>query len=201
MQKKSRFIIGFLVLVVFVLVAATFAKGDINFFEWGKSQTEIDKAENSIIATVNGVPIYQSSLDTYKVGLKFTGQRLTDQEVLDALIRQVAAVQGIEKLGYSVSDAAVNAFNDERFAAIEDNPEMYKVLKDYLDGRGISLEEYKAMSKETSYKSLLFIQYNKELKREFLDNSSLATTPTDFKRYFDEKLNRFYEAAEVEIID
>ncbi len=201
MQKKSRFIIGFLVLVVFVLVAATFAKGDINFFEWGKSQTEIDKAENSIIATVNGVPIYQSSLDTYKVGLKFTGQRLTDQEVLDALIRQVAAVQGIEKLGYSVSDAAVNAFNDERFAAIEDNPEMYKVLKDYLDGRGISLEEYKAMSKETSYKSLLFIQYNKELKREFLDNSSLATTPTDFKHYFDEKLNRFYEAAEVEIID
>ncbi len=120
---------------------------------------------------------------------------------MDALIRQVAAVQGIEKLGYSVSDAEVNAFNDERFAAIEDNPEMYKVLKAYVDGRGISLEEYKAMSKEISYKSMLLSKYRKDAKKEFLDNSSSTTTPTDFKSYFDEKLNRFYEDAEVEIID
>ncbi len=74
MPKKSLFIIGFLVLVVFVAAAATFAKGNIDFFEWGKSQSTIDKAEDSIIATVNGAPIYQKSFDTYRAGLKFTEQ-------------------------------------------------------------------------------------------------------------------------------
>lgn len=179
-----------------------------NFIQWGEKQEKI-KEETALstkaIAKVNGIEIPKEKFDSYKTGLTYASKAYSDDEIIDKIVNQEVIMQEIKRLGYTVTDEEVTKFNDERFALLEEDPKSYQVVKDYVDGLGISLEEYKEMSKEISKVALLSNKYKADILREFETNSQVRSLSQEMKakrfdEYFDKKIKTLTEDADIEIL-
>ena len=69
----------------------------------------------------------------------------SDEEILNKLIERKLMLQDAEAHGITVSEEEVRAFNEESFALMEQDEAGKEAILDYIQGRGITLEEYKEM--------------------------------------------------------
>lgn len=207
MNKK---ILGIVVLicVVSAFVVGVYASKNVNFFQWGEEIARInEKTSTDVVAKVNGVDIPRSKFDSYKAGLANANGSFSDEEILNKLIEQEVIMQEIVRLGYTVTESEVTKFNDERFALLEEDSNAYQIVKDYVDGLGITMEEYKEMSKEVSRTALLANKYKADVMSEYVNNTAGATTfsaqqrAERFEEYFNNKIETLSNAATIEIIE
>lgn len=207
MNKK---ILGIVVsiCVISVLVGGVYASKNMNFFQWGENSASINEiASTDVVAKVNSVGISKTKFDLYKAGLSNASGTFSDKEILNKLIEQEVIMQEIVRLGYTVTEAEVTKFNNERFALLDEDPNAYQIIKDYVDGLGITMEEYKEMSKEVSRTALLANKYKADVMREFVNNTAGAATfsaqqkAERFEEYFNNKIETLSEAATIEIIE
>jgi len=156
---------------------------------------------------VNGVEISKDKFDSYKAGLANASGEFTDEEIIDKLVEQEIIMQEIKRLGYTVTDAEVIKFNNERFALLDEDPTAYQIIKDYVDGLGITMEEYKKMSLEISKTALLANKYKDDIQKEFIEENpqimsrSAAVKQQKFEDYFADKIDDLCEKADVEILN
>lgn len=152
--------------------------------------------DTELVAKVNGEGISKAQFETYKAGLALTSSEYTDEEILQKLIRQRVLRQECERLNLSVTDEAVDAFTEQQFAAMDD-PMAYQIMQDFVDGLGITMEEYKERCKENYRFALLGDQYRAVLQQEY--DGMDAAKPT-FEQYYQQKLDDLTAAAEVELL-
>lgn len=204
MKNKKFGIVLSVCLIVALAIGGVYASKNMNFFEWGKQAATIkNTSQKDSIATVNGVKIPKSKFDNYKAGLANTNGQFTDEDIIDKLVEQEVIMQEIKKLGYTVTDEEVIAFNNERFDLLEKDPQAYQITKDYVDGLGITMEEYKEMSKEVSKTALLANKYKADIQKEFIDNNtqvkalSAEKKNQKFEEYFENKISDLCDKANI----
>lgn len=163
--------------------------------------------QEKVVAEVNGHEITKSEFETYKAGLAQAMGTFTDEEIIDKLVRQEVLMQEIEKRGYTVSDDEVTAFNDERFALLDEDPTAYQIIKDYVDGLGITMDEYKEQSKEISRIALLSNKFREDLLAEYEeDNPQILTRSKQeqnqsFEEYLDGYIDDLYSSSDITIFE
>ncbi len=198
-MKKKILLAGILcVIFLSALAAGVYAYRNMSFSEWGervKQNRSIPDSE--IVATVDQNEITRERFENYKAGLALTQTDYTDSEALDRMIRGEVLYQEIERLGITVTDAEVQAFNEERFAMMEADPTAYQITKDYVDGLGITMEEYKQMSLEISKNSLLTTAYRERLLSEYTVRPGDAKS---FEEYYDQRLEQLVKEAKIEML-
>lgn len=206
-MKKKILGLSLVVSVVLILTGIVYANKNLDFFKLGEDVKKINETTTlDIVAKVNGVEIPKSKFDTYKAGLMKANGTFTDEEILDKIIEQEVIIQEIERLGYSVTEEEVNKFNDERFALMDDDPQAYQIIKDYVDGLGITMDEYKEKSKEISRLALLANKYKEEKLKEYENENSQVVTYSNaeevekFEDYFNENIEQLKEKANIEIV-
>ena len=186
----------FLLLAVVLLCCG--CRQESSMKDWGEQVKENQSIpDTDAVASVNGVPISKERYENYKVGLQNAQGKFTDEQVLDKMIRREVLYQEIERLGITVEEDEVRAFNEERFALIDDDPVTYQIFKDYADGLGITLEEYKEMSMEVSRDSLLTTKYQEHLMAQYEKEKSEFL----FDAYYEQNLDRLVEKAAIEIYE
>ena len=207
MKKKIIGIVISVLLVFVLVVGGVYASKNMSFFQWGGQMAEMQSKQSTstTIATVNGVEIPKSRFDSYKIGLANSEKKFTDAQILDKLIQQEIIMQEITRLGYVTTDSEVDDFNEQRFSLLNDDPTAYQIVKDYVDGLGITMDEYKEMSKEISRVALLTNKYKSDMLKEFEKQDSSVQTysqnekTTRFEEYFNNKIEMLKKGAHVEI--
>lgn len=207
MKKK----IWISIIVVLILLAVTagivFANSNVNLKEWGKllsGNSQKEEITTESIANVNDKPISKDKFENYKISLSYASGDFSDEEILDKLITQEVIMQEIERRGITVTEQEINTFNDERFALMEQDPSLYEITKDFVDGKGITMEEYKEESKEISRQALLANKLRDEMVVEYQDKSSddkSAPSQQDFQEYFNNYISDLKEEATIEIVE
>lgn len=205
-KKKVKMIV--LICVISVMVAAVvYASKNMDFFHWGEENADIKAAVlGGAVARVNGVDIPESKFHSYKLGLANASGKFSDEEILQKLIRQEVIMQEIDRLGYTVTEEEVTKFNDERFAFLKEDPNAYQMIKNYVDGLGITMEEYKERSREISKIALLTNKYREDIMKEYEKNNTAESADSAQQKaqkvemYFKEKIEMLMNAATIEII-
>lgn len=207
-MKKVFAIILSLCLVGCLVIGGVYASKNMSFFQWGEKNAEINQVQSEdVVAKVNGVQISKDKFDSYKAGLANASGEFTDKEIIDKLVEQEIIMQEIKRLGYTVTDAEVVKFNNERFALLDEDPAAYQIIKDYVDGLGVTMEEYKEMSLEISKTALLANKYKADIQKEFIEKNPQLKSKTSaqkqqkFEQYFADKIETLYEKADVEIFE
>lgn len=156
---------------------------------------QVSSEAADIAAVVNGQPISKERFETYKSGLSDAQGNFTDAQVLDQLIRREVVQQEIARLGITITDEEVRQFNEERFALLDDDPAAYQLMQDYVDGLGITMEEYKEQSLAISRESLLYDRYRERMQAEY----QKAGTKESFEDYLNERIDALVQEAQIEI--
>ena len=107
------------------------------------------------LAKVGSVKINAKDVENYKINMKLQQAyieisgasevvpQMTDKEVLDKLIENAALYLEAEKLGLVVPEKTVNDYiASMKKAFIVDKSKELNLLRDYVDGLGITLNEY-----------------------------------------------------------
>ncbi len=189
MKKKTAIIIGIVLLLTAGLVYVWYSSDFLNL----AGQQNINE---EFIATVNGEGIKKSDFEIYKKNMAKTSASYTDGELLEKLIRQKVFKQELVRLGYEVSDEEVEAFNNQNFTLIEQDPKSYQIIKDHVDESGMTMEEYKEKSKEFARLILLGMQYREDLMEEFD-----VAGGKSFEDYYQQTIDEMVEKAKVEYLN
>lgn len=208
MKRKITLIISIVCILAIGISATVYATRDMSMFQWGQDSAEIEAADNmqkNVVAEVNGQKITSSQFDKYKAGLSNANGTFTDAEIMDKLVRQEVLKQEIQRLGYTATEAEVTAFNDERFALLDDDPNARQIIQDYVDGLGITMAEYKEQSKEISRIALLANKFRADLMAEYEKNNpqiltySVPTQQQGFEEYLEQYIDDLYKTADIVI--
>lgn len=208
MKRKITLIISIVCILAIGISAAVYATRDMSMFQWGQDSAEIEAEDNmqkNVVAEVNGQKITSSQFDKYKAGLSNANGTFTDAEIMDKLVRQEVLKQEIQRLGYTATEAEVTAFNDERFALLDDDPNARQIIQDYVDGLGITMAEYKEQSKEISRTALLANKFRADLMAEYEKNNpqiltySVPTKQQGFEEYLEQYIDDLYKTADIVI--
>lgn len=207
MKKRIMMLISIICVLAIGIAGSVYAIQKLNMFQWGQNQKEIvsSQAVEKSVAVVNGQPISEASFENYKAGLANANGTFSDKDVLNKLIRQELIKQEIQRLGYKVTDEDVAAFNDERFALLNEDPAAYKIVKDYVDGLGITMDEYKEQSKEISKTALLANKFKADLQTKYQQDNpessvhAKAEQEQNFEVYLEQYIDGLYENAKIEI--
>lgn len=152
-----------------------------------------DKAE--IVARVNGEGILKQRFESYKQGFALGGIPMDDEEILDRMITQTVISQEIARLGITVTEREVEEYNNQRFSLLNSDEGAAAVIQEYIDSKGITMEQYKAQSKEISRIALLSDRLREKLMTEFnMDNNDSQS----FSQYFEEYVQALKDKAVVE---
>ena len=179
---KKRFCIVFaaaLAGMALILIAFyhAYADRETSMRRWGQQMADLtgtaDMSSRSL-AAVNGESIDFEQFKAYKIGLSYAAGNFSDEEILNKLIERKLMLQDAEAHGITVSEEEVRAFNEESFALMEQDEAGKEAILDYIQGRGITLEEYKEMCLQNSEIALIGMKY-----RSFLENEYDKTAQTN----------------------
>ncbi len=205
MKKKIIVILGVLVVVAALAVGGVYAEKQLKYVDLGNQISENQSIpEGEAAAWVNGTAISKQRFENYKASLAYTQAEYTDEQVLDKMIRQEVLQQEIARLGITVTEEEVKAFNEERFALLDEDETAKQIMEDFVKGLGITMEEYKEQSLEISRESLLTMKYREQLAAEFERQAEPASEQEQseaFEEYYDRKLDALVEAAEIKIAE
>lgn len=165
--------------------------------ETAKVAVEKEKSEDKVMATVNGKPIIQSTIDE-KIAPQLEmarqyGQEPTEQvldsfrkRVLQGVIREQLIADKIEQKKISVSEDEINAklqeFAQQQGATIE-------TLIESAKGRGYTEEKIKEQVK-------MGIGFDKLMEAE-AGKDALAVSEEDAKKFYDENIDMYSSPEEV----
>ena len=153
--------------------------------EIGKQSADIEKnGSDRIVATINGEKITQKVFDKNKYVFNLN-HTYTDKEVLDKMIeRRVLFAQAVSE-GLEVGDEEVSAAVEAVKTTVEQDKEQAEFLSSYLEGLGISDEQYWTEIVPKEYKQVLTIdKLYQQLRNAFIKSSGLSD-PAEIKAQFD----------------
>lgn len=204
-MKANKKLLYSLIVVVLVMItggivyaASISDKGK----EIGQEVAEINKnGSEDMIATVNGTGISQKSFNSYKIMLNQNHQ-YSDKEILDKMIERIVLFNKALSGGFEASDEEVVDTVAEVKSVFVQDEEQYKFLKDYLDGMGVSEDQYWGEIVPEEYKQVLSVnKLYDSLRNEFIKNYNLTDSKeikSKFDVYWDEYKNDMVNKAVVQ---
>ena len=158
--------------------------------------------KDNVLCYVNGIEISQKKFDIFRETRKSYNRDKDDDTLLKEYIQFILIVNEAEKEGFTVSESEVEDYTNDLFESLEeDDDENMKILKEYIDGMGITMDEYKEKVKEFNYKVLLTMKLHKKLNIEFLENNKKTMTNSteisnEFNNYLKDYKEELYNNAE-----
>lgn len=202
---KKRYMVISLIIVI-VISGLSYAKDDnLNARELGKNMKKIfieqSQEENEVLGYVNDIEISAKKFEIFKEASLFINKDITEKELLKKYTQHLLIVNKAEEEGFTVSKQEIEEYTNELFDALENDDENMKIIREYIDGMGITMDEYKEMSKQDSYKTLLTMKLHDKLQSEFLKNNkntmnNLAETSIEFNNYLKNYKEDIYNEAE-----
>jgi len=115
-----------------------------------EEKKSISKDDDSkMIAKVNKVKIYSFELEAAIQSNDLSERELSDDEVLDKLIKYEVLRQKTEELGIVVTEEEIKSEIEDIREAMINDPVIIEIMDPYLEGLGMTIEEYVEYSKES----------------------------------------------------
>ncbi len=164
--------------------------GDFDAKEFGKHIKETNKEEDhdrsSVLGYVNDIEISKEKFEIFKEGNLIVNKDVSEEELLKRYIQYLLIIDKAEEAGLTASKEEVEEYTDKVFHALEKDDKNMKTIKEYIDGMGITMDEYREIVKEDSYKTILTMKLYDKLKMD-----------SDFKDDFNRYKEDLYEDAEI----
>ncbi|WP_105614024.1 SurA N-terminal domain-containing protein [Vallitalea okinawensis] len=201
--SKSKLII---IIVVFLIFGAVFnisSKQQFDLKELGKKNKEITNNLNKdkVIAEVNGIKIMNSDLEKQKNWYTAINREITDEEILEELISTKLLYSTAIEQGVKASDEEVQEIFIMNMDAIKNDPINYQIILDYIEGYGITEEEYWNLARKLYEESLIIRRYKDSIEAKFITTTGIAKTDTEYSEkysaYYSEHLAELKENAKI----
>lgn len=154
--KRSRNLIIVMILILSIVASYGVVNAVSKARQLGLESKKINSSSTAKdLAKVGSVKINAKDVENYKINMKLQQAyieisgasevvpQMTDKEVLDKLIENAALYLEAEKLGLVVPEKTVNDYiASMKKAFIVDKSKELNLLRDYVDGLGITLNEY-----------------------------------------------------------
>lgn len=114
--------------------------------EIGQQQANIYKSYNDskeIAVSINGYNVNKEDFEEYKFIMN-QNENYSDKELLDKIIREKAVYIEAMNQGFEVSDSEISTAIEEvkKLLRENENKDQYNYLKNYIDGLGITEDQY-----------------------------------------------------------
>lgn len=192
MKASKKFLYSAIVVVLVMIASGVVYATSISDKgkEIGQEEAENNKNDSeSIIAIVNGTEISQKSFNSYKIMLN-QNHKYSDKEILDKMIERIVLFNKALSGGFEATDEEVVDTVAEVKSVFVQDEEQYKFLKDYLDGMGVSEDQYWGEIVPEEYKQVLSVnKLYDSLRNEFIKNNNLTDSKeikSKFGSYWDE---------------
>ena len=148
-MKKVRIVIILMLTGVALLIFSLIAFGDNSSFysDWGKffSQAENDSV-NEIVAKYKENLVSRADIDFHQnmdaISDGSQKKNESDIEIANRIITGFILLEEAEKLGLSATQAEIEEMVPAQKEAYEKDPDTKKLLDEFCNGAGISIEEY-----------------------------------------------------------
>lgn len=188
-------------LIIMVVFSGLVYAGNNNDFDAKKLGEYIRQAfeekpqkMNDVLCYVNGVEILKKDFEIFKESTLSYNPDTNEEELFKRYIKFVLVLNEAEKEGFTVSEQEAEEYTNVVFDSLENDEEIMRILKEYIDGMGITMDEYKEMTKEFNYKTLLTMKLQDKLRTEFLEqNKGARDNSTEINNTFNNYLNNYKE--------
>ena len=190
-------------LVVLLGVASVFAANikDI-MFQLGEKTRELDNEESDVIAVVDGAEILSKDLEILKVSSDLAEREIDEAEALDKLIEKQLVYNAAIESGIKVSESEIDKIIKQTKQALKEDDAANAQHMEYIDGLGISEEEYWKMVKPIYEKMLIMGEYkNNFIKKKFIEENSITDQKSieeEYAEYFKEHVESLRDKAKIE---
>lgn len=201
MNKKIFYLAGTLTIAVICVGISVIATSPMR--QIGSERKVMESSDPSAVMKINGESISSTSFQTYKSLMKQSNSSITDEEIQEKYIRQRIIFQEAEKQGYSASEQEINDYVEAQFSVLNDYPEAYQIIEDYVDGLGITMEEYKERSKEVAEQAIISTKLKKAMESEYLSRNTYSArenTAAEAEKYYEDYIDEQVSKADVEIL-
>lgn len=201
MKRKNIFVVTILLVT---LATALFTNAGntekaIKYKEVGNSHKQLLEEKNSKqlnreekkVAVVNKEIIYVYELEAAVLSNEIAGNDYTEEEILNRLIRHQVLVQKAKENGYMASDERVKLEINAIREAYKNNISYSEFINPYLDGLGMSFEEYIEYSEESLKNSIILDELKKaQTKGMEIDEAA---------EYWEEFVDKCIDEADIKI--
>lgn len=164
----------------------------------GEERKAMEQLADSVAFTINGERVMQKEFNTYRTLMKEANPNLTDGEIKNKYIRQQVIFQEAEREGFYASDEEINALNESRFSWLDKDEQAYQIIKDYVDGLGITMNEYIEQSKTISKQAIISTKLKDSIENNFISSqpspaSSDGTEMNELKEMAEQYYNNYID--------
>lgn len=187
--KNKIIMVTCICLFVFAIGITVYASQANNTFFVGQQIKELKNNDNaSVIAKVGDYNITKGYFDRYKALNSVGNSMPPDSALLDKLIENEVIKEQALKEGISVSDEEVNNAIEQQKQAFANDSKSSEFLKNYIQGLGISEDQYWENMKPGIKNALIRGKYlNKNMELFKKDNPDINANE------FTAKFNEFYK--------
>lgn len=204
MKKIAIAVVLVGVLAISSTAAIGYMKEKISFFNLGQEIKKADDTADSAVAfIINGQEYKLKNYNIYKAGMQYGDSNFSDQEIFDRYVKQKLLLQEANRLGISVGKEEISAFTKQRMDLINNDSTLKKQLEDYLDGAGISMDDYIKLSDEASEQQLLYDKLVEVKKKDFPAETLVETQDESgsIQKNMDLYADQLRNEADIEIVD
>lgn len=164
------------------------------------------KTDDPVIAAFKGQQITQSVVDYEKQNMMVMQGKTaaTDEDALNSLLQNLAMLEEAERLGLSVTQEEVEQELGAQRKNYEDYEDVRKIVDDFCENAGITLEQYYASMEEQLPRTLLRQKLRDTLGREYCEEHGLEFTkvnpPQEMLDYVDSRLGGLLDTDRGDIV-
>lgn len=154
---------------------------------------------DGVIATVNGQALTTTRFESYKASLPAYDASISDEAILERMIRQELVRQEAERLKLPVSEEEVEPILQENLAALQNDPVRLKALQEALSQKNITMDEYKEQTRQMVRDMLLIDAYTQYLETDYRENHPREVVFPEGKALYQQALQELLSQASIKI--
>ncbi len=169
MNQKTSFLIGAVIIIFLITIAAIVASGDRLAARLGAIARQGAAEGDAIVAEVNGEKIMLSWVEAVRVAAQAGAVSLSDpeayEEALKSQIHQKLLLQEAVRRGILVTDEAVQKYMTRQQELAANDPQIEQIEKSYWAARG-------DVSEETRFESVRKLLLLNEIQRQLYEEAA-----------------------------
>lgn len=197
MNKKYKLAFILTIIVLLVISSMVYANNKrISGKDLGKqvNQAYFDNIdEDGILCYVDGMEIRKKDFNVFKATSNSYGEIKADDVLLKEYIKTRLVINEAEKAGMVATEEEVEDYTNFLFDSFDEDDENYKILKEYAEEMGMTMDEYKEQVKEYNYKVLITMK----LQEKLLSDRKQETHNLDVSEYLSQYKEDLYNKAEI----
>lgn len=157
------------------------------------------KGNSDTVAKVKGIEITQSDVDVLKerakvmIKMEPEQKEMTDEEIVDELIKQNVIMLECEKLGCSVTNEDIEKYIEEQLDIIKDDADTMQYFDDYAKLVGMKdAQEY--MRSDVYKETVRYVLSSERVYLNYVDNVTDKTDGKAIKEEYQQYLSQLIDS-------